>query len=346
MQQYDVAPGFDPSSLASITQAEYIQAIEQLAPLSNIGLVIAQAGTGVAASYVQATNGSPDVANNARFARYIWLNTFSSPPTPYYYKASDTTWRIATIAALTITDAEISAAAAIAITKLAFGTSRYILRTNVAANAVEYVAPANTLNANELAVVKLTANGTDGYLKTVAGQTVWVADATERAAIIASISGLSGSAFADHSIGLVKLAAGGAANGDIIRYNGTDWVKASPGLDIYSGAAINNGVAMTGTLNSAAGSVAHGLGSVPRVWKVVAVCGIVEANYALGDEVDIHNFLNGIPNPSIGVSVDTTTIYYSIRGGAVTAQTVVDKLTGASTAITEASWTLKAYAWK
>lgn len=66
--QYDVTPGVDLSALSSATLAQVTQAISQLAPLSNIGGII------VGTTY-------PDVVNNPRFIRYIWLD-ISTPSNP------------------------------------------------------------------------------------------------------------------------------------------------------------------------------------------------------------------------------------------------------------------------
>jgi hypothetical protein len=77
--QYDIIAGLDISSLSSVTQAQLMQMINQAAPLSNIGSVIYGSTT-------------PDVANNPRFARYVWLDTSTVPPTLKLYKTSTSSW--------------------------------------------------------------------------------------------------------------------------------------------------------------------------------------------------------------------------------------------------------------
>lgn len=70
-QQYDSQAGLDISSLASVSQAQLLQMVNQLGPLSNIGGVICLDGVSTGAAGV----GFPDVTNNPRFVRYLWLDT-------------------------------------------------------------------------------------------------------------------------------------------------------------------------------------------------------------------------------------------------------------------------------
>ncbi len=96
-QQYDVQPGVDLSGLASVSQSEIMQAISQIAPLSNIGGIIYQAATTAGNNLTPGSNGAPDVPSNDRFKRYIWLNTFSDPPTQYTYKIATDRWVLTTV---------------------------------------------------------------------------------------------------------------------------------------------------------------------------------------------------------------------------------------------------------
>lgn len=69
--EYDLQAGFDPSSLDSITQAQLLQMINQAAPLSNRGGIICFDGAVGGAAGI----GFPDVTNNPRFVRYVWIDT-------------------------------------------------------------------------------------------------------------------------------------------------------------------------------------------------------------------------------------------------------------------------------
>src|SRR5689334_24837608 len=77
-QQNDLAAGFDVSSLSSATQAQLMAMVNQAAPLSNIGFLVVMDGLAAGA----AGTGFPDVTNNPRFVRYIWLDTNPSGVTP------------------------------------------------------------------------------------------------------------------------------------------------------------------------------------------------------------------------------------------------------------------------
>jgi len=357
--QYDFEPGLNISALSSATAAQLMQLISQAAPLSNIGGIIFQSTT-------------PDVASNPRFARYIWLDSTTDPAVAKYYNAGTTSWTAVSVAAGSITNSEISASAAIAVTKLAAGTARYILRTNAGGTANEFVAPTGIFNSDELAVVKLTSNGgTDGYLKSVSGVTQWIANATERAAIAASLNSLNptvlaagsnntllgtnssgvvgfaaiGSLLANNAIGLNLLAAGGAAANDILMFDGTNWVKVTPGISLSS-AAINIGVMSANGINTTVHTFAHGLGTIPKnVYAVLVNTSSAEAGYATNDEVAIHSFRDtGDGNPVIAVSADATNITVCCVSAA--SLEVPHKSTAAQTSITESQWKPKVYAWK
>lgn len=68
---YDVISGLDISSLASVTQAQLVQMVNQIAPLSNVGFVLAFDGAAAGAAGV----GFPDVTTNPRYVRYLWIDT-------------------------------------------------------------------------------------------------------------------------------------------------------------------------------------------------------------------------------------------------------------------------------
>ncbi len=84
--QNDFISGFDLSSVSSASQAQVMQAINGLAPLTNVGGIIVMSGAAAAV---------PDVANNARFARYLWIDTQTAPYTLKTYNGS--AWVTSTI---------------------------------------------------------------------------------------------------------------------------------------------------------------------------------------------------------------------------------------------------------
>jgi hypothetical protein len=375
--QFDFIAGLDISSLTSVTQAQLMQMINQIAPLSNIGGVIFQAGTSLNTTIAQGTGGSPDVTNNPRFVRYIWLNTYSAasaPPTAYYYDASTGDWTSTSVAAGSITNASINAAAAIAVSKLATGTARYLVRTNAAGTSVEYVAPASIFSAGEMPIAGLVPNGSNGYLKTSSGVATWVDDATERALIQSAITGLSVSQLtagsngailyvaagtptwgapatalaAGSNIPLGALAQGGATTRQLLQYDGSSWAPVTPSLQINATTAISASgtVSPTGNISNAVHTIPHSLGAIPKMVRVVLKCLSTEGGWAVNDEVDIANsyYDTGASIvPNITVGSDATNITVLIN------QTATKKLRNKTTAAvftpTDANWQPKAYAW-
>lgn len=359
MLQYDYLPGYNFSSQSSVTAVQILQAIAQIEPLSNIGGVISQSTT-------------PDVLNNPRFARYLWADTTTDPAILKQYNAGAGTWGAATIPALSITNGEISASAAIAITKLATGTARYVLRTNIGATANEFVAPTSIFNTDELPVIKLTSNGgTDGYLKSVAGQTVWISNAVERAAIAASLSAVPAGAVTpganntilgtngagtvlfdspanlliNGAITLPLLNAGGASAGDILYFDGANWVKKTPTIQIFNTISINTGLVVGVMGGSAIFTQAHGLGAKPSLVRVVMLCNTADLGYTAGDELDIFCIRsNATNNNSSAVTSDATNIVITLTSAA--GNEIPNKGTGSFAAMAEANWSLKIYAWR
>jgi len=67
----------------------------------------------------------------------------------------------------------------------------------------------------------------------------------------------------------------------------------------------------TVTVNSKL-TVAHGLGVVPELWKVVLKCTTAELNYAIGDEV-IHGYADTVGASNVSTSVNTTNFVLVIK---------------------------------
>lgn len=376
--QFDFIAGIDISSLSSVTQAQLMQMINQIAPLSNIGGVIVQAGTSVAGNITQGTNGSPSVADNPRFARYIWLNTHNAnaAPTPYYYNANNLHWISTNVAAGSITNAEIASNAAIAVAKLAKGTASYLLRTDSSGNAVEYANPANIFTNNTVPVIGLQSNGTPAYLKTnSSGNTVWVSESSERTAIQNNISalyvsqlyggsngnilysnvvgvptwGAPSTAFGTGSnIPLNALASGGATERQLMHYSGGGgWAPITPSLQINSSANISTvGMTSGSTATTAVHTFTHNLLALPKLIRVVLKCTTADSTFSESDEVDAANFVidtGSVFFNAISVTArSTNTIIVAINQ---TASFKAVNSAGAYVAIVRGSWTPKVYAW-
>jgi len=185
--QYDFQAGYDPSASASISASQLLQMCNQLTPLSNIGGVIVMSGAGSA---------HPDVTNNPRFARYLWIDTQSLPTTllKMYDGSGDTyaAWVTTTIADNSITAAKLANYAVSILngsgaSKIAYkqdGTadatkSNYLVRLDAAGQYVEVVAAATVVNGVTINLSQLNVTAaTNGYVLTYdssLGSAVWTA---------------------------------------------------------------------------------------------------------------------------------------------------------------------------
>lgn len=382
--QFDVNAGFDPSSLSSVTAAQFLQMIQQVAPLSNIGFIIVGAGPSQATPLAQGTQG-PSVTNNPRFANYIWLNTFALPPVPYFYDGAGN-WVSTTVAAGSIVNASISATAEIAVSKLGDGAANEIIVTAGDGVTVQWSSVATLLAAlNDsvplTAIDDTAAVGAESFLRRVGSTVIWKTFAETVTSIQAALSGVNpnvltpgsvntilgtngsgvvgfdtpANILAALSIGLDKLAQGGAVTGDILSWNGSNWAKITPAQGIASSATISTtGVLGAIALNSATLTEAftHTFNpNTPRSVRVVIRCTIADAasGYQIGDEIDINAFernVAGAETPLITVSTNATSVIVS-RATATLADTLVVVRAGGSTVqpTSLANFTPKVYAW-
>lgn len=370
--QFDFNAGFDPSALTDITQAQLLQMIQQLAPLSNIGGVIF--GTT-----------APDVTNNARFKRYIWLDSSvtTSPPVPKYYDIDETAgagaaanWTAVNVAALSITNAEISATAEIAVSKLADGAANEVIRTDAAGTGVEWVTVATLLAAlNDsvplTAIDDTAAVGATSFLRRDGSTVVWKTFAETVTAIQAALNAVAVSVLAagtngmivgtaggtvvmntpanilaNEAITLALLAAGGGSALQVLARNSgnTAWSPQTPALNLLNAATVSTtGILSGSTVATAVHTIAHGLGAIPKLIDVrIRLTGAGELGYSVNDEVSIAGYTSGGQSVSVAVVADATNI--TLLFPAVTGN-LPRKDTAANTAVTEASWTPIVRAW-
>lgn len=382
--QRDINAGFDPSGLTSVTAAQFLQMIQQAAPLSNIGFVIVGAGASLNPAIAQGA-GSPSVANNPRFANYIWLNTFdpTTAPTPYYYDDNLNLWRSTNVPAGSIVDASISPTAEIQVSKLQDGNANEIIATAGDGVTVQWSSVNALLSALAdsvpLTAIDDSAASSGSFLRSVAGAVTWSSLANVIAAIQGGLTpvapasiitpganntflgtdGTGNVTFASFNtiasnldVGLAKLAQGGANADDILTWNGSSWIARTPAQGISSTATISTtGIQATVNLSSATlvENIAHGFGAKPRNVRVVILCTGNDAatGYVVGDELDINGWteFTGAEEPLIGVKVDNTNIRI-IRRANGGAVRVLPNAGGASTVPTSlANFVPKVYAW-
>jgi hypothetical protein len=159
------------------------------------------------------------------------------------------------------------------------------------------------------------------------------------------------------------IAMGSDAQGDILYYNGTSYVRLGAGTSGHflktQGAGANPTWAASGVTKftstaqtiTAAGSLtlAHSLGAAPFAVGARLKCTSTEANYSVNDEVAIELGSQAITSGGTadkGVSVVADTTNLNVRFGAATATFAIpDKTTGANTAITNSKWNIIFYAW-
>jgi len=304
--QYDFQSGVDLSALSSVTQAQLMQAINQIAPLSNVGGIIAQAT-------------APDIASNARFARYVWIDTSAVPYTLKTYQSG--AWTASTVGTNainaatqivddTITLAKLKSSGATAAQVLTVNTSKVVAFTNPAD-----VIPSGTL---PVASINAVAPANGSFIRKASGAASWVTyDPTDDVdglllekletgsanQIIAADSG--GTAIwksnndvssnflpaGSNTVGikLSKLCNNSATSGQVVLSNGSNLIVSSPYYDIFS---TNATVVSPSNLDTAGwhGAVAHGRAGVPKLIKLMLRCNdddtTGDSKYALNDLLD------------------------------------------------------------
>jgi len=98
--EFDFVAGVDPTSLSEITGAQLKQLVDAAVPVSDKGLIIAQTDT-------------PDVANNPRYAAFLWLDLNgiladgNAPYTLKYYNAATPAWEPVNLGLVSIDGANI-----------------------------------------------------------------------------------------------------------------------------------------------------------------------------------------------------------------------------------------------
>jgi len=342
--QYDFQAGFDISGLASVTQTQLMQMVNQIAPLTNIGGVIIMSG---------ASSAHPDVTNNPRFARYIWIdNQDTDVPVLKLYDGSGDTyaaWVSGTVADGSITTAKLAQYAVTllasdeASTNVAYRhdaaadvtKANYLLRLDSNGRYVEIASLATVMTNYQLLPNQIAVgSASDGQVlmyTTAAGVAGWATLAVSSLISAGSITldklatgtanylmragsagvpefvvnnDLTATLFANHSIRLITLDVTGATTKDRIYFNGTSWVRYTPFYGAGSGTTLP---AVSGT-----SSAAHALGVVPRNFNLLLVANGADNGYATGDALNCSNIFARIAGPlytpAISVYADATNV--------------------------------------
>lgn len=158
--------------------------------------------------------------------------------------------------------------------------------------------------------------------------------------------------FPAHSIRLLTLAIDGAVDGDVLGFNGTDWVPRTP---IYL-APTTGGSTIPDPSTGGILSVAHGLGAVPRIRQCDLVCNSADAGYAAGDTVDATHLIQrgagGETRQGVSIGADASVVFavFVKEGSAARKYFLPNKssfeITDSSDSgeINPANWSVKFYA--
>ena len=358
-QQNDIQAGFDLSSVNPVSQSQMMQAVENLAPLANIGFIV-----------IQAT--APSIVDNPRFARYIWLDSSVTPYEPHVHDGAN--WVALPLGANAVIAAYIANGAVTYNTKIggfapAAADALKYMRVDAAGTAVELI----TLNSAALPTIDLSKLSTTGaaanyFLKRDAGNTTLVyepfdttfipAGAIAHSKLVAGIAAQYGFLLrANNAVGTIelisnddevsdflapgsavagihpsKLSGVGAVSGDTLRYNGANWVHSRPHFALIQ----NLG---TGALSAAA---LHNLGGYPRVLQAWAVCNTADNGYLPTQRMDINGIYTAGGTPAVAVWADISSVYISKFAAAGLESRPAAG--GAAAAIVEGSWDIWVYA--
>jgi hypothetical protein len=355
--EYDFASGFDFSSLSSITGAQLQQTVNGIAPLSNKGLV-----------YYGSS--APDVAGNARYARYLWIDTSATPYVTKYYNGA--AWVTIAPGAGGITEAMIAVAAVSLLDD--DGVTYKITRAYNDANDVTKARYLLWLDANgkrvEIASLSSVLGTGSGTIAGIAGLAVGTDNQFLRmnGAAIQWETVDFASSITDGSIAPVKLSVG--TPGYVIRLDAggvPTYVQHFPITNIDPGAAAafqgirrnstnlawefynaqrTGGLGVSNAADtSTAGmggldTIPHGLAAVPTHWKLFLKNLSTEGAWIADDLIPIESFHEETTGTPAGSSyADNTNIYFRYCDGVLRGSR---KDTGAAFTVTRNLWRLVA----
>mgnify|MGYP003328436224 FL=1 len=289
----DLVKGYDFTSQTSITGAKLNQVVDNAYVGTYRGMIIY-------------TNNTPNVSAEPKLARYLWLNSGTTPPTPMVWSGSVWTNITATasIADNSVTAGKLAANSVygsnvvngiIDYTKIAAGG---IVSNNVgAAQLSGYHIFAGSLYGSNIAGATIT--GTNIASATITSNLI--APSTLTTALLATNFALAGSNILNGTITSTNIATSGVALSNIYTNGATSGQSLmfnagalTYGLPVSISRSTNISFTMTnGAANSAAVVFAHGLGGTPDIVKVtfVKVANNISDGYDSSgkDEIDINS---------------------------------------------------------
>ena len=203
--EFDFELSSDPTSEATADLATLLNAIVTMLPNSKHGGLIYSPNT-------------PSVANNPRYARYIWLDAASSSVRPVIktYDPTDGQWKSGLISDLSITNTMLSGGITIdKLSNLVTSQAGFFVRVNSSGTGYEAVDLSTTLPTVPISALSKTGIGTNYFLKANAAGNAFVLEALTADMMPTDIDGdkitddtIPGAKLEDNTIQNAKLASG------------------------------------------------------------------------------------------------------------------------------------------
>lgn len=361
---YIFEEGLDPSAVFTSPEATALLSFLRLAiPNDYRGMVIVSTTT-------PATSGQPSGYPTDWYEwqqRCIWFDPSNGNLFGY---VTGLGWQPITPAAGSIGTDEL-ANAAVTAAKLAPNTALYLLRTNAAGTAVEWVALSSVLSNGSIALSSLSPTGassTLGFLRSNGTTNYWGALTAFDINLAIPTGGL----------GVNKLNQGAARNVLRMRTDAAyaEWIaptaifdaneipitQLSPGSGNANKAAVVNALgtgfeyralpaAPTVTVRTSTAAAvpgvgatlvyAHTLAAVPTLFEAYFVCVTPNNNYVAGDYIHYTSVTTGGGNderPAFGLTADATNLTLVQANIAPTQRNFLNKTTGVSATFTDAEW--------
>lgn len=354
----DFLQGIELAGLDQVNGTQLDQLVQNATPTSTKAIIIVQ-------------DDSPDIINNPRYTRYLWLDTSGATPILKRYNSDTPAWESVVTGTNTVTTNSIQDLA-VTLAKLSpeGGTALQLIRVNAAGTAFEFF----TLDLSTATAAGVTPSAT--------AYDVLITNSSHTASQWMSVANLLAALGAVVPLG--SLVQAGATSGQAIAWNGTTWAPANIGpfagiaatgapvtgdLFLLQRASVSYSITIAnlmsyisstlttaGTITAATSSliavpsagasvtpVPHGLDRIPILLRMVLVNQSAEGGYSVDDEIDISCIYanSGIPAFSFWADADNVYATRTSDGGFA----VANGSGGAPFDIssTTANWRLKFY---
>lgn len=311
--EYDLNKGVDLTGASSVTATKLNQLVDNGTVATNKGMIIYSSTT-------------PDTTNNARYTRFIWLNSSYTPPVPYVWNSSLSLWTNIT-AVSSIADGSVTAG------KLG---ANAVYATNIANAQIDNTKMiAGTVNSNILG-----ANSVYNFHLT--GSSIYSTNIVNGQLLNANYgaASITGDKIAPGSIGTSLLTNGFALQGTNIAagtITSTNLAALSVGVSNIVVAGTSNQVlsistdgtavqwrtpirthSYTGTSANTISTdgtqwrltFAHTLPGTPKEIRPVVVCTSVDGTFNVDDEIPLSHIVSTISSGSpFTVMANATNIY-------------------------------------